>query len=335
MAENKKSVKLEVASSDLQSKSKVTSRDLKDKGTVINGNQYTLEMVQSHIYTIRGQQVMIDRDIAFLYSVETRALNQAVKRNIERFPERYMFQLTKDEFNTLRSQIATSNNDWAILKSQNVISSWGGIRKMPYAFTEYGVTMLASVLKSKSAVDVSIRIIDAFVAMRRFISANAGMFQRIERLEQHQAVTDEKIDKVLQRMDELAPAVTPEQIFATGCVWDAWSYVSQLVRSAKRRIILIDNFVDERVLTLLTKRGKGVTATIHSRYTEQFKLDLEKHNAQYEPIEFIQLSQKAHDRFLIIDDDVYLMGASVKDMGTSLCAITKMEMSPDTILALL
>lgn len=335
MAENKKSVKLEVASSDLQSKSKVTSRDLKDKGTVISGNQYTLEMVQSHIYTIRGQQVMIDRDLAFLYSVETRALNQAVKRNIERFPERYMFQLTKDEFNTLRSQIATSNNDWAILKSQNVISSWGGIRKMPYAFTEYGVTMLASVLKSKSAVDVSIRIIDAFVAMRRFISANAGMFQRIERLEQHQAVTDEKIDKVLQRMDELAPAVTPEQIFATGCVWDAWSYVSQLVRSAKRRIILIDNFVDERVLTLLTKRGKGVTATIHSRYTEQFKLDLEKHNAQYEPIEFIQLSQKAHDRFLIIDDDVYLMGASVKDMGTSLCAITKMEMSPDTILALL
>lgn len=335
MAENKKSVKLEVASSDLQSKSKVTSRDLKDKGTVISGNQYTLEMVQSHIYTIRGQQVMIDRDLAFLYSVETRALNQAVKRNIERFPERYMFQLTKDEFNTLRSQIATSNNDWAILKSQNVISSWGGIRKMPYAFTEYGVTMLASVLKSKSAVDVSIRIIDAFVAMRRFISANAGMFQRIERLEQHQAVTDEKIDKVLQRMDELAPAVTPEQIFATGCVWDAWSYVSQLVRSAKRRIILIDNFVDERVLTLLTKRGKGVTATIHSRYTEQFKLDLEKHNAQYEPIEFIQLSQKAHDRFLIIDDDVYLMGASVKDMGASLCAITKMEMSPDTILALL
>lgn len=335
MAENKKSVKLEVASSDLQSKSKVTSRDLKDKGTVISGNQYTLEMVQSHIYTIRGQQVMIDRDLAFLYSVETRALNQAVKRNIERFPERYMFQLTKDEFNTLRSQIATSNNDWAILKSQNVISSWGGIRKMPYAFTEYGVTMLASVLKSKSAVDVSIRIIDAFVAMRRFISANAGMFQRIERLEQHQAVTDEKIDKVLQRMDELAPAVTPEQIFATGCVWDAWSYVSQLARSAKRRIILIDNFVDERVLTLLTKRGKGVTATIHSRYTEQFKLDLEKHNAQYEPIEFIQLSQKAHDRFLIIDDDVYLMGASVKDMGSSLCAITKMEMSPDTILALL
>lgn len=206
---------------------------------------------------------------------------------------------------------------------------------MPYAFTEQGISQLSSVLRSQTAIEVSIRIMDAFVAMRRFISANAGMFQRIERLEQHQTVTDEKIDKVLQRMDELAPAITPEQIFATGCVWNAWSYVSQLVRSAKQRIILIDNFVDERVLTLLTKRGKGVSATIHSRYTEQFKLDLEKHNAQYDPIEFIQLSQKAHDRFLIIDDDVYLMGASVKDMGTSLCAITKMEMSPDTILALL
>ena len=205
----------------------------------------------------------------------------------------------------------------------------------PYAFTEQGISMLAGLLRSDVAIKANIAIMRAFVAMRRFISANAGMFQRIERLEQHQAVTDEKIDKVLQRMDELAPAVTPEQIFATGCVWDAWSYVSQLIRSAKQRIILIDNFVDERVLTLLTKREKGVTATIHSRYTEQFKLDLEKHNAQYDPIEFIQLSQKAHDRFLIIDDDVYLMGASVKDMGTSLCAITKMEMSPDTILALL
>ena len=177
-------------------------------------------------------------------------------------------------------------------------------------------------------------IMDACVAMRRFLSAIAGMFQRIERLEQHQMLTDQKVEQVLQRMDELAPAVTPEQIFATGCVWDAWSYVSQLVRSAKQRIVLIDNFVDERVLTLLTKREKGVSATIHSRYTEQFKLDLEKHNEQCEPVVFVQLPHKSHDRFLIVDDDVYPMGASVKDMGTSLCAITKMEMSPDVVLSL-
>ena len=148
-------------------------------------------------------------------------------------------------------------------------------------------------------------------------------------------LTDQKVEQVLQRMDELAPTVTPEQIFATGCVWDAWDYVSQLVRSAKQRIILVDNFVDERVLTLLSKREEDVTATIHSRYTEQFKLDLEKHNEQYEPITFIQLPHKSHDRFLIIDNEVYLMGASVKDMGASLCAITKMKVEPEKILTLL
>jgi hypothetical protein len=328
MAGNKKSDKLEVASCDLQEKSKVTNRDLKEKNelTILDADaQFPIsssDYIQNYIYVIRGQQVMLDRDLARLYQVETSQMNRQVKRNIERFPEDFRFQLTKEELESL--------------KCQNGISNRGGDRRaFPYAFTEQGISMLAGLLRSDVAIKANIAIMRAFVAMRRFISANAGMFQRIERLEQHQAVTDEKIDKVLQRMDELAPAVTPEQIFATGCVWDAWSYVSQLIRSAKQRIILIDNFVDERVLTLLTKREKGVTATIHSRYTEQFKLDLEKHNAQYDPIEFIQLSQKAHDRFLIIDDDVYLMGASVKDMGTSLCAITKMEMSPDTILALL
>lgn len=274
MAADKKSDKLEVANCDLQS---VTS-------------------IERAIFIVHGEQIMLDRDLAMLYGVETKVLNQAVKRNIQRFPDRFMFQLTQGEWDSLRSQFVTSKE------------GRGGDRYLPYAFTEQGISQLSSVLRSQTAIEVSIRIMDAFVAMRRFISANAGMFQRIERLEQHQTVTDEKIDKVLQRMDELAPAITPEQIFATGCVWNAWSYVSQLVRSAKQRIILIDNFVDERVLTLLTKRGKGVSATIHSRYTEQFKLDLEKHNAQYDPIEFIQLSQKAHDRFLIIDDDVYLMG---------------------------
>lgn len=189
-------------------------------------------------------------------------------------------------------------------------------------------------MRSQYAIEVNIRIMRAFVAMRRFLSANAGMFQRIERLEQHQMLTDQKVEQVLKRMDELAPTITPEQIFATGCVWDAWNYVSQLIRSAEQRIVLIDNFVDERVLTLLTKRADGVSATIHSRYTQQFMLDIEKHNEQYEPIEFVQIPHKSHDRFLIIDNDVYLMGASVKDMGTSLCAITKLEMSAETVMML-
>lgn len=273
---------------------------------------------------------MLDRDLAKMYNVETKALNQAVKRNSSRFPERFMFQLSKEEFDNWKSQIVTSN-----MMSQSEIESFKmAVRRAPYAFTEQGVAQLSAVLKSDTAIEVSIRIMDAFVAMRRFISTNAEMFQRIERLESHQTSTDEKVEHIMKRMDELAPAITPEQIFATGCVWDAWDYVSQLVRSARQRIVLIDNFVDERVLTLLTKRAAGVSATIHSRYTQQFKLDLEKHNEQYEPIEFIQIPHKSHDRFLFIDDDVYLLGTSIKDMGTSLCAITRLETTADIVMQL-
>lgn len=280
------------------------------------------DYIQSCIYFVRGNQVMLDRDLAKLYQVETSQLNRQVKRNITRFPEDFMFQLTTEELNAL--------------KCQNGTSSWGGDRRaLPHAFTEQGIAMLAGLLRSEVAIKANVAIMRAFVTMHRFLSANAGMFQRIERLEQHQMLTDQKMEQVLQRMEDFAPTVTPEQIFATGCVWDAWDYMSQLIRSAKKRIILIDNFVDERVLTLLTKRNIGVAATIHSRYTEQFKLDLDKHNTQYETVEFIQLPHKSHDRFLIIDDDVYLLGASVKDMGASLCAITKMEVSPTTVLLLL
>ena len=288
------------------------------------------QSIERAIYTFRGVQVMLDRDLAKMYNVETKALNQAVKRNSGRFPERFMFQLSKEEFDNWKSQIVTSN-----MMSQSEIESFKmAVRRAPYAFTEQGVAQLSAVLKSDTAIEVSIRIMDAFVAMRRFISTNAEMFQRIERLESHQTSTDEKVEHIMKRMDELAPAITPEQIFATGCVWDAWDYVSQLVRSAKQRIVLIDNFVDERVLTLLTKRAAGVSATIHSRYTQQFKLDLEKHNEQYEPIEFIQIPHKSHDRFLFIDDNVYLLGTSIKDMGTSLCAITRLETTADIVMQL-
>lgn len=211
---------------------------------VTNRDQLQQRTVQSRILTIRDKQVVIDRDLAEFYGVETKALNQAVKRNLSRFPERFRFMLTKEEL----SEVVTNCDHLRPLKFSPVPH---------YVFTEEGVVQLSSVLRSEKAVEVSIMIMDAFVAMRRFLSANAGMFQRIERLEQHQILTDQKVEQVLQRMDELAPAVTPEQIFATGFVWDAWSYVSQLVRSAKQRIVLIDNFVDERVLTLLTKREKG------------------------------------------------------------------------------
>lgn len=305
----------------------MTKKDMTPKNDITNRGPQSIERV---IYTFRGVQVMLDRDLAKMYNVETKALNQAVKRNSGRFPERFMFQLSKEEFDNWKSQIVTSN-----MMSQSEIESFKmAVRRAPYAFTEQGVAQLSAVLKSDTAIEVSIRIMDAFVAMRRFISSNAEMFQRIERLESHQTSTDEKVEHIMKRMDELAPAITPEQIFATGCVWDAWDYVSQLVRSAKQRIVLIDNFVDERVLTLLTKRAAGVSATIHSRYTQQFKLDLEKHNEQYEPIEFIQIPHKSHDRFLFIDDNVYLLGTSIKDMGTSLCAITRLETSADIVMQL-
>ena len=147
--------------------------------------------------------------------------------------------------------------------------------------------------------------------------------------------TDDKINTILSKMDKQSPKLLPEQIFATGCVWDAWTYVSDLVRSAYQRIVLIDNFVDDRVLSLLDKRAEGVEATTHSRYYESFQTDLKKHNEQYREIRFVQLPQKNHDRFLLIDEEVYLLGASVKDMGIGMCAVTKMQASPETILGLL
>lgn len=287
-----------------------------------NNNIISQSEIEGLILTIRGLQVLIDRDLAELFGVKTKRLNEQVKRNIERFPSDFCFQLNDLEFENWRSQFATSNSDKM------------GVRRAPYAFTEQGVAMLASILKSETAIMASIKIMRAFVAMRRFITQNANIFMRIDHLEKHQVETDEKIDAILDKMDQKSSKQLPEQIFPTGCVWDAWTYVADLVRSAKNRIILIDNFVDDRVLSMLTKRSEGVTATIHTRYNEQFLTDLKKHNTQYPEIEFVQLAQRNHDRFLIVDDKLYLLGASLKDIGTGLCAVTEMAIAPEIILEL-
>ncbi len=309
--------------------------------------------IENLIHTIRGQKVMLDSDLAMLYGVETRALNQAVKRNIRRFPDDFMFQVTKEEWNALRSQIVTLED----LKSQNVISNLsenqqegilisqfvtskpierrGGTQKLPHVFTRNGIGMLSSVLRSETAADVNIRIMRAFTAIPDIVNNNVLMMQRILSIEQHQTETDEKVNQIITTIEKRIPELQPEQVFATGCVWDAWTYVSDLVRSSKKRIVLIDNFVDDRVLSLLDKRADNVEATIHSRYYESFQTDLKKHNEQYREIKFVQLPQKNHDRFLIVDDDVYLLGASVKDMGVGMCAVTKMQVSAETILGLL
>ena len=295
--------------------------------------------IESFIRTIRGQKVMVDFDLAMLYGVQNKRLNEQVKRNIKRFPDDFMFQLTKEEWNILKSQIATAkqsdNQSNGILKSQNATSSWGGTRKLPYAFTREGIGMLSSVLGSDTAIEMNIRIMRVFTAAHQIMENNAILFQKVLHIEQHQLETDEKIEHILTKMEESSPKLLPEQIFQTGCVWDAWAFVSDLVRSAQQRIELIDNFVDDRVLSLLMKRGKGVSATIHSRFTKDFLTDLEKHNTQYEEVKFVQLPHKNHDRFLIIDDSVYLLGASVKDMGNGLCAVTKLQALPETILGML
>ena len=320
--------------------------------------------IESLIRIIRGQQVMLDSDLAMLYGVETKALNQAVKRNNNRFPEDFMFQLTKDEAFCLRSQIVTLNEKeissrshfvtlseenkslWSqnatlyeketFLRSQSVTSNGrGGNRYLPYAFTRNGIAMLSSVLRSDTAVEVNIRIMRAFTMIPQLVNHNTQIIERIFNIEQHQKETDKTIKVILDKIEDVSPKFLPDHVFATGCVWDAWAYISDLVRSAKQRIVLIDNYVDDRVLSMFTKRGEGVSATIHTRYNEQLLTDLKKHNAQYPEIEFIQLQHRNHDRFLIIDDKVYLLGASIKDMGTGLCAVTEMSMKPKTILGLL
>lgn len=274
--------------------------------------------IQPMIQVVRGQQVMIDRDLAMLYGVETRRLNEQVKRNAERFPDDFMFQLNKQEFEDWKSQFATSNS---------IIM---GARKLPYAFTEQGIAMLSSVLKSRTAVDVNIRIMRAFVSMRRFVVTNARLFQRLETIEyhqlemkRHQELADKRIDEVFKRLDADVPPV--QGIFYDGQVFDAYRFVSDLIRKAKHSVVLIDNYVDDTVLTLLDKREKGVTATIYTpRVDSQLLLDINRHNAQYPLIEIKQFN-KAHDRFLLIDDDVYHVEASIKDLGKKWFAFTLMR----------
>lgn len=297
-----------------------------------------LENIENLIHVIRGKQVMLDRDLAQLYGVEARALNQSVQRNRERFPEDFMFQLSKEEFENLRSQIVTSSEE-EILKSQNVISSWGGIRKWPYVFTENGVAMLSSVLRSQQAISINIQIMRAFNAMRHFITSNAQVFQRVENIEKNilalnasKVDTDKKLEEVFRRLDD--GNATPKQaVFYDGQIFDAYKFVNERIREAKKRIVLIDNYVDETVLAMLDKRGKNVTAKVYTRnISRQLSLDFEKHNAQYTPIEVEQFD-RAHDRFLCIDDTVYLIGASIKDLGKKWFGFVKLEQTTDELLS--
>ena len=281
--------------------------------------------IENLILDIRGQQVMLDRDLANLYGVDTKVLNQAVKRNIERFPVRFRFQLSDLE----RDKLVTNCDRLQMLKHSNV---------NPFVFTEQGVAMLSTVLRSKTAINVSIQIMDAFTAMRQFIASNAQIFQRLDVMEQnqlaivaHQTETDHKLEEVFRRLD--SGNVQPHQgIFYDGQIFDAYTFINDRIREATTRIILIDNYIDDSVLTILSKRADRVAATIYTKkLSAQLQLDIQKHNAQYPPISVVEFD-RSHDRFLCIDETVFHLGASIKDLGKKWFAFCRMDMPTSELL---
>jgi len=283
---------------------------------VINENT-----IKNLICVIRGQQVMLDSDLAMLYQVETRNLNKAMKRNIDRFPEDFCFQLTKEEYTNLMFQFGTSS----LQENEN---AHGGRRKLPYVFTEQGISMLSAVLRSEIAVKVSVKIMRTFVEMRRFMATNSLVLNRINELEvkqlTYQKDTDEKFDKVFQYISEHEEV--SQKIFFEGQIYDAFSLLTELVSKAEKEITLIDNYVDIGSLNILAKKRENVMVHIYTvKKTRLSNTDVSNFNQQYPTIE-MHYTDEFHDRFLIIDNDLaYHIGASIKDAGKKCFAINKIE----------
>ena len=280
---------------------------MKDEIIIYQANQASTSF-ENLIFTIRDQQVMLDFHLSQVYNLETKRLNEQVKRNLKRFPDSFMFQLNQTEWEILRSQFATAKR-----------------RTLPFAFTEQGVAMLSSVLNSDYAIQVSIQIMKAFVNMRKFLLNNASIFQRLDRIESKQLQSDEKIDQIFKALDAKTLS-TDKGIFFNGQVFDAYIFFTEIIKKAKHHIILIDNYIDESVLLQLSKRNPNVTATIYTgKISQQLSLDLDKHNKQYPPIEIKQFSD-SHDRFIIIDhSELYHIGASLKDLGKKWFAFSRMD----------
>jgi len=292
--------------------------------------------IRHKIFTLRGKQVMLDRDLAELYQVETKVLNQAVKRNKQRFPAEFMFQLTKEESDEIKSEdLLVLNQGNNVLRSQNVTlkKGRGKHRKyLPYAFTESGVAMLSAVLRSDIAIEISIKIMNAFVNMRRFLIDNASVFQRFDYIEQKLLKHEKHFKKIFEIIEN--KVTKPKHgIFFNGQVFDAYLFISDLIKDAQKSIVLIDNYIDETVLTLFSKNQK-IEVTIYTKnLNKQLTLDLKKYNAQYKSIKIEKFSF-AHDRFLIIDDkEVYHFGASLKDLGKKWFAFSKFDIEAISILS--
>ena len=299
------------------------------------------DFIRSRIYTVRGVQVMLDRDLAQIYGVSTSRLNEQVKRNAGRFPSNFMLRLSRMELDGLKSQNATSSSELrptGLLKSQIATSSWGGVRKPATAFTEYGVIMLASVLRSDTAVAASVRITEAFVSMRKALASIAPLLDRIDVVERRQitdqARNDERFDTIFKAMD--GGDFPPQKIFYDGQLWNARAFVDRLVKRAKQSLVLVDNWATVETLDMLAAKQTGVAATVVTSEHRDGKgnprpkilpADVAKFNAQY-PTLSVRFRENFHDRFLVIDDkELYLIGASLKDLGRKCFGFTRMDPS--------
>lgn len=276
-------------------------------------NSEITSVLQSEIYFVRDKQVMLDSSISLCFQVPVKRINEQVKRNKAKFPDEFCFQLNADEWNLLKSQIATSNQ------------SRGGKMKNPWAFTEHGVAMIATQLNSPQATLLSIEIIKVFIQARKTGFQFSSLEQKYEKLNQLQVQQGKEISNIWKKI-ESEIIQTRQGIFFNNQIFDAYSFSSDLIKRAKKSIVLIDNYIDESTLVQLSKRNTQVTCVIYTeRFTPEIKLDLEKHNAQYAPIE-IRVLKNSHDRFLIIDNrELYHLGASLKDLGKRWFAFSRMD----------
>ena len=274
-------------------------------------------MIENMIYEIRGKQVMLDSDVAMLYNCETKYINRVVKRNIERFPDEFCFKITPDEFQNLRCQFVTSS-----FEEQN----YGGRRYMPYVFTEQGIAMISALLKSEIAIKASINIMKAFIEMRNFISINGQVFQEINTLKYKLLEHDKKFDEVFDQLQKNKNTEFKQKIFFDGQIYDSYSLIISIIKKAKEKILIIDNYIDDSILEMLSKKNRNVEVIIlTSQNCNLTKLDINKFNKQYPTLK-IAKTNKFHDRFMVIDNiHLYHIGASLKDLGKKCFAISKIE----------
>ena len=279
--------------------------------------KYETENIKNLIYTIRGKQVILDSDVANLYHCETKYINRVVKRNIERFPKEFCFQLEQKEFQNLRCQFVTSS-----FEKQN----YGGRRYMPYVFTEQGIAMLSALLKSDIAVNVSISIMKAFIEMRKFIITNGQFFQEINNIKDQLLEHDKKFDEVFDELQRKQESEFRQSIFFDGQIYDAYILVIDIIKKAKQKVLIIDNYIDDSILKMLSKKNKNVEVVIlTSQNSNLNKLDINKFNKQYPTLK-VAMTNKFHDRFIVIDNkELYHIGASLKNLGKKCFAISKIE----------